>query len=158
MLYKFASDKTPGNKWGIMNSTDEVVTVEYLRRYIHCWNRIQDGFVHDRKHNIAYFLSDAFLLTCGGLTASQVGQKARFSPLWKRPVDGLTNAEAVAGWALRVKAGIEEFETMRTAAAAAAAAEKVHPMWDEDSGVMPEYATVEAAPAPAVVPVQRKRK
>ena len=81
-LVKFESETTVGNNYGITNSKGQVVTAEYLARYIHCWCRASNGFRHNRKENIAFFTSAEFLSTCAGLTASQVGHKAALSPRW----------------------------------------------------------------------------
>ena len=76
-------EKFGKNRFGILNSKGEEVSEDYLRRYIHCWCRVSDGFVHNRKANIAYFMSDEFLAQHSGKTASQVGKAASIDPRWK---------------------------------------------------------------------------
>jgi hypothetical protein len=70
------------NRFGIVNSDGEVVSEDYLRRYIHCWCRVSDGFTHNRKANIEYFMSDEFLAAHPGATASQIGKFASLSDRW----------------------------------------------------------------------------
>lgn len=76
-----------GNEFGIVNSAGQVVTRDYLRRYIHCWCRVSDGFVYNRKQNIEYFMSNEFLAKHRGKTASQVGKAASMSDRWNEPVE-----------------------------------------------------------------------
>jgi hypothetical protein len=89
-LNKFASESVAGNKFGIVNSRGEVVTMEYLRRYLHCWCRVADGFVSTKRHEIIeHYMSDAVLTRCKGMTASQIGKACSLDPRWNRriPVD-----------------------------------------------------------------------
>jgi hypothetical protein len=71
------------NRYGVVNAAGQQVSEEYLRRYIHCWCRVSNGFTHNRAANIAYFMSDEFLSQHTGKTASQIGKAASLSPLWK---------------------------------------------------------------------------
>lgn len=83
-LVKFAVDAADpkANKFGIVNGRGELVTTQYLARYIQCWCRQENGYVKNRKENFAYFMSNAFLSTCIGMTASQVGKKASVDARW----------------------------------------------------------------------------
>jgi len=74
------------NRFNIVNSNGQVVSEDYLRRYIHCWCRTSNGFTYNRKANIAYFMSDAFLSQHVGKTASQIGKIASKSERWTAPV------------------------------------------------------------------------
>ena len=76
-LSKFGS-----NRFAISNGSGQVVSEDYLRRYIHCWCRASNGFTHNRSANIAYFMSDEFLSQHKGKTASQIGKAASLSPRW----------------------------------------------------------------------------
>lgn len=76
-LTKFAA-----NPYSIRNSTGDLVSMDYLRRYIHCWCRVSDGFIHNRKANIEYFMSPAFLTPLKGKTASEIGKIASLDPRW----------------------------------------------------------------------------
>jgi hypothetical protein len=91
---KFAASETDdnANKYGIKNGRGEIVTDAYLRRYIQCWCRSGDGFTQNRDANFAFFMSDEFLATQRGKTASQVGKAASLSELW-----GRTDADKAAG-------------------------------------------------------------
>jgi hypothetical protein len=84
---KFASESVTGNTYGIVNDDGQIVTLDYLRRYIHCWCRVSDGFTTNRKANIAYFMSAEFLSAHKGMTASQIGHAASLDARWDRHVD-----------------------------------------------------------------------
>jgi hypothetical protein len=88
MVEKFGS-----NRFGITNSRGEVVSEDYLRRYIHCWCRAEHGFTHNRKENIAYFMSDEFLSQHPGKTASQIGKIASQSERWNAPAKAKAKAK-----------------------------------------------------------------
>lgn len=95
VLQKFAesADDAKANQYGICNERGELVTRQYLSRYIQCNCRQGNGFVANRKENFAYFMSDAFLSECRGMTANEVGRKAAASPRWG---DGPAAAKAQA--------------------------------------------------------------
>ena len=78
-ITKFSED---GNRFGIKNDRGETVTNEYLRRYIQCWCRKEHGYSLNRKANFDYFMSDAWLETQRGKTASQVGKAASIHERW----------------------------------------------------------------------------
>jgi hypothetical protein len=80
-LVKFSS-----NPFGVVNSDGVEVSEDYLRRYIHCWCRVSDGFTFNRKANIAYFCSAKFIKAHPGKTASQLGKIASTSKRWTAPV------------------------------------------------------------------------
>jgi len=92
-LQKFAASAADekANKFGICNSRGELVTNSYLSRYVQCWCRKEHGYVKDRKANFAYFMSDQFLATMVGKTASQVGKAASLDARWDlhKPATGL---------------------------------------------------------------------
>jgi hypothetical protein len=92
-LQKFAASAADekANKFGILNSRGELVTNAYLSRYVQCWCRKEHGYVKDRKANFAYFMSDQFLATMVGKTASQVGKAASLDARWDlhKPATGL---------------------------------------------------------------------
>lgn len=86
------------NRYGIANAAGQQVSEDYLRRYIHCWCRISNGFTHNRSENIAYFMSDEFLAQHKGKTASQIGKIASQSPRWNpepKPVNPRTQNKRV---------------------------------------------------------------
>jgi hypothetical protein len=77
------------NRFGIVNSKGEVVSEDYLRRYIHCWCRKDDPMynVPNRGQIIDHFMSDEFLSKHLGKTASQIGKIASIDPIWgSKPV------------------------------------------------------------------------
>ena len=80
MAKKF--EKFGTNKFGIVNSDGKSVSHDYIRRYIHCWCRVSDGFTLNRKSNIEFFMTDEFLSAHPGKTASQIGQIASKSDRW----------------------------------------------------------------------------
>ena len=82
MSEKVQLNKFGTNRFGITNGSGQVVSEEYLRRYVHCWCRTSNGFTHNRSENIAYFMSDEFLALHPGKTASQIGKIASQSPRW----------------------------------------------------------------------------
>jgi hypothetical protein len=75
------------NPFGVCNSHAIEVTPEYLSRYVQCWCRKADGFVYNRKANIAYFTSPEFVNAHPGLTASQLGKVASLDARWNAPVE-----------------------------------------------------------------------
>jgi hypothetical protein len=86
-LKKFAGPNgEDANEYGITNDRGQVVTTQYLARYIQCWCRTGDGYIDDRKANFAYFMSHAFLSAHATLTASQVGKAAASDPRWNRVI------------------------------------------------------------------------
>jgi hypothetical protein len=76
------------NEFGVTNSKSEPqeITPEYLSRYVQCWCRLGSGFTYNRKANLAYFCSAAFVSLWPGLTASQIGHEAAKSDRWNAPV------------------------------------------------------------------------
>lgn len=84
VLQKFAESEQDekANQYDIRNERGDLVTRAYLSRYIQCNCRQGNGFVANRKENFAYFMSDAFLSECRGMTANEVGRKAAADPRW----------------------------------------------------------------------------
>lgn len=83
---KFAADADDkkANRYNIRNTRGELVTMEYLNRYVQCWCRIGDGFNNDRKANFVYFSSHEFLKQHVGETASAVGRAAAADLRWSK--------------------------------------------------------------------------
>jgi hypothetical protein len=77
-LQKFVTDVNDpkSNAFGITNTRGQIVTREYLARYIQCWCRKENRFVLNRKANFEYFMSTAWLGQHATDTASQVGHCA----------------------------------------------------------------------------------
>ena len=75
-------EKFGNNRFGICNSKGEIVSEDYLRKYIHCCCRVSAGYTLDRKSNIEYFMSDEFLSANSGKTACQIGIIASKSERW----------------------------------------------------------------------------
>lgn len=73
----------------VKNSRGETVTASYLRRYVHCWARKADGFTFNRKVNIEYFMSEAYIreqfTAHPDMTASEFGHTCRLSKRWTDP-------------------------------------------------------------------------
>lgn len=110
-LVKFVKSESDSkaNKFDIRNSDGELVSMDYLRRYIHCWCRVSDGYTHNRKTNIEYFMSDTFLAQHRGKTASQVGKAASIDARWNiTPTTPATPTTPVAEF-------IEESDSLHTA-------------------------------------------
>jgi hypothetical protein len=80
-------EKFGNNAYGITNEDGKMITMDYIRRYIHCWCRVSNGFVHERKANIAHFMSPENLEAHRGMTGSRVGHDAALSTRWDVETD-----------------------------------------------------------------------
>jgi hypothetical protein len=79
---KFADSEDVVNPWRITNNRNQLLTTAYLRRYIQCWCRVENGYTENRAANLAYFMSDEFLAPHAGETASHVGKLASIDARW----------------------------------------------------------------------------